>query len=254
MKKGTGHRLKLGIFVTFAIALFIVAIYYLGQRQQLFSGTFKISAIFKDANGLMVGNNIRFDGINVGTVDKIEIITDTSVQVDMVIDKKIKKFLKKGVKAIVGSEGLMGSKLVNISPGRCNDPEISDNECVESAPSTNIDEILLNMQVASYNAADITDNLDAIITNIRLGKGTIGKLFMDSAFANTIGGTMTNIEEGTEAAKHSFLLRGFFKDKEKAKEKEQAKEQAKEKEKEKAKEKEQAKELEKEKKKKDKNN
>jgi|ERR1035437_2303096 phospholipid/cholesterol/gamma-HCH transport system substrate-binding protein len=250
MKKGVGNSIKLGIFVAVGISLFIVAIYYLGQRQQLFSSTFKISAIFKDANGLEVGNNIRFDGINVGTVDKIEIITDTSVQVDMVIDKKIKKFLKKGVKAIVGSEGLMGSKLVNISPGRCDDKEILDNECVESGESTNIDEILLNFEIASYNAAEITSNLDTIFTNLRMGRGTVGKLLMDSAFANTIGGTMTNIEEGTEAAKHSFLLRGFFKDKEKAKEKEQAKE----KEKEKAKEKEQAKELEKEKKKKDKNN
>jgi phospholipid/cholesterol/gamma-HCH transport system substrate-binding protein len=229
MKKGSGRRIKLGVFVTFGVALFIVAIYYLGQRQQLFSGTFKISAIFKDANGLAVGNNIRFDGINVGTVDKIEIITDTSVKVDMVIDESVRKFLKKGVKAIVGSEGLMGSKLVNISPGMSDAAEIMKNDTVESGPSTNIDEILLNMQIASYNAADITDNLDAIITNIRLGKGTIGKLFMDSVFANTIGGTMTNIEEGTEAAKHSFLLRGFFKDKEKAKEKEQAKNLEKEK-------------------------
>jgi len=80
------------------------------------------------------------------------------------------------------------------------------------------------MQLASYNAVDITDNLGAIITNIRAGKGSVGKLFMDTTFANTLGQTMTNVEEGTEAAKHSFLLKGYFKDKEKAKAKELAKE------------------------------
>jgi len=117
MKTGTGNKIKLGIFVTSGVLIFIVAIYFLGQRQQLFNSTFRISSLFKDANGLAVGNNVRFDGINVGTVDKIQITSDTSVKVEMVIDESIRKFLKKGVKAIVGSEGLMGSKVVNISPG-----------------------------------------------------------------------------------------------------------------------------------------
>jgi phospholipid/cholesterol/gamma-HCH transport system substrate-binding protein len=224
MKTGTGNKIKLGIFVTSGVLIFIVAIYFLGQRQQLFNNTFRISSLFKDANGLAVGNNVRFDGINVGTVDKIQITSDTSVKVEMVIDESIRKFLKKGVKAIVGSEGLMGSKVVNISPGMSDEKEIQNNEIVESGASTNIDEILLNMQLASYNAVDITDNLGAIITNIRAGKGSVGKLFMDTIFANTLGQTMTNVEEGTEAAKHSFLLKGFFKDKEKAKAKELAKE------------------------------
>jgi phospholipid/cholesterol/gamma-HCH transport system substrate-binding protein len=224
MKKGTGNKIKLGIFVTSGVLIFIVAIYYLGQRQQLFNSTFRISSLFKDANGLAVGNNVRFDGINVGTVDKIQITSDTSVKVEMVIDESIRKFLKKGVKAIVGSEGLMGSKVVNITPGMSDEKEIQNNEIVESVASTNIDEILLNMQLASNNAVDITDNLGAIITNIRAGKGSIGKLFMDTVFANSLGQTMTNVEESTEAAKHSFLLKGFFKDKEKAKAKELAKE------------------------------
>lgn len=220
MKKEAVNSIKLGIFVTLGITLFIVAIYYLGQRQQLFSSTFKLSAIFKDANGLEVGNNIRFDGINVGTVDKIEIISDTSVKVDMVIDEKIRKFLKEGVKAIVGSEGLMGSKLINLSPGRSDDEEIKKGALVESGESTNIDAILLNFEIASYNAAEITNNLDTIVNSLRMGRGTIGKLLMDSSLASNIGSTMSNIQESTEAAKHSFLLKGFFKDKEKAKQKE----------------------------------
>ena len=224
MKTGTGNKIKLGIFVTSGVLIFIVAIYFLGQRQQLFNSTFRISSLFKDANGLAVGNNVRFDGINVGTVDKIQITSDTSVKVEMVIDESIRKFLKKGVKAIVGSEGLMGSKVVNISPGMSEEKEIQNYEIVESGASTNIEEILLNMQLASYNAVDITDNLGAIITNIRAGKGSVGKLFMDTVFAKTLGQTMTNVEEGTEAAKHSFLLKGYFKDKEKAKAKELAKE------------------------------
>jgi len=72
MEKKTGNQIKLGVFVSLTIALFIVGIYFIGQRQKLFSSTFHVSGIFEDISGLQVGNNVRFSGINVGIIeDKI---------------------------------------------------------------------------------------------------------------------------------------------------------------------------------------
>jgi phospholipid/cholesterol/gamma-HCH transport system substrate-binding protein len=63
--------------------------------------------------------------------------------------------------------------------------------------------------------------------NIREGRGTVGKLLMDSSFARNIDKTIVNIKQGTsgfkqnmDAASHNFLLRGFLK-KKKKKEQEQ---------------------------------
>src|SRR5688572_17323153 len=112
MKKTTGNKLRLGIFVSASLILFILAIYYVGERQQLFSGTFHISGVFKDISGLQVGNNVRFSGINVGIVKEIEQITDSTVRVDMQIENGTQKFIKTNAKAIIGSDGLMGSKLI----------------------------------------------------------------------------------------------------------------------------------------------
>jgi len=223
MEKKTGNKIKLGIFVTVGLLIFIIAIFNLGAQKQLFNSTFRLTTLFKDANGLESGDNVRFGGIEVGTVDNVQIISDTSVKVDMIINNKIRKFMKVGARATVASDGLMGSKLINISPGRAEEREIKNNDTIEGAESTNIDEILLNLEIASYNAAEITSNMDTIFNNIRMGKGMIGKLFMDSAFANTIGQTAINIKDETEAAKHNFLLRGYFKDKEKEKQKKQQK-------------------------------
>src|SRR5690242_14400411 len=99
MKKETGNRIRLGVFVTAGIVLLFIAIYYIGQRQRLFANTFSIRGIFEDVNGLQPGNNVRFAGINVGTVESIEIISDTSVIVTMIIDKPTKKFIKTDSKA-----------------------------------------------------------------------------------------------------------------------------------------------------------
>jgi len=228
MEKVTKNSIRLGIFVSVGILIFIIVIYNLGSRKQLFNSTFKVSCLFKDANGLKAGNNVRFGGVEIGTVDKVDIISDTLVKVDMMLDKKVRKFVRQGAKATVGSEGVMGDKLVNISHGLSNEPELKNNDTLEAGESTNIDEILLNLEVASFNAAEITGNLDTMLEGIKSGKGIVGKLFTDSSFANSVGKTVTNIEESTEAAKHSFLLRGFFKDKEKEKAKENTKKKKKE--------------------------
>src|ERR1700679_526374 len=117
MQNKTGNKIRLGVFVFITIILFITGIYFIGEKQQLFSRTFHISGVFKDISGLQIGNNVRFSGINVGIVEDIEQVTDTSVRVDMQIEEKAQKFMKKDVRAIIGSDGLMGNKIMIILPG-----------------------------------------------------------------------------------------------------------------------------------------
>ncbi|MGP8215201.1 MAG: MlaD family protein [Bacteroidia bacterium] len=220
MKKITGNRIRLGIFVTASAVLLITAIYFIGQRQQLFSSTFQISGIFKDISGLQVGNNVRFSGINVGIIEGIEQITDSTVKVDMLIEEHARKFMKKNAKAIIGSDGLMGNKIVSIIPGTPGKEELSDNDFIETTVPINIDDILLKIKTTSDNSASISGNMAAIVQNIRDGKGTIGELFMDSILARNVDEAMVNIKQGAggfkqnmNAVSHNFLLKGFFKKK-----------------------------------------
>jgi phospholipid/cholesterol/gamma-HCH transport system substrate-binding protein len=86
MEKKTGNKIRLGVFVTITTFLFIVGIYFIGEKQQLFNKTFHISTIFKNINGLQVGNNVRYTGVDVGIVNGIEQATDSTVRVNMEID------------------------------------------------------------------------------------------------------------------------------------------------------------------------
>lgn len=223
MKKTTGNKVKLGIFVSASAVLLIAGIYFIGQRQQLFNNTFTISGIFKDINGLEVGNNVRFAGINVGVVEDIQQVTDSTVKVDMIIRDETKKFMKKNAKAIIGSDGLMGNQIVTIIPGPgVGAKPVADNDIIATAKTVSMDEILTKIKVTADNAAIITTDLAAVIDNIHAGKGTIGKLLMDSNMAGTVNDAMVNIKQAAgglnqnmNAASHNFLLRGYFKKKEK---------------------------------------
>jgi phospholipid/cholesterol/gamma-HCH transport system substrate-binding protein len=234
MKKASGNKIRLGILISCGLVLFIAAIYFVGQRQQMFSSTFQVSGIFKDISGLQVGNNVRFSGINVGIVQNIKQITDSTVQVDMLIEEDTKKFIKKNAKALIGTDGLMGNKVVSITPGTTGQPTIADKDFIETVKPVSIDDIMLNVKLSSENAVDITDNLSIMSESIVEGKGVIGKLFMDSALGENLDKALLNIQQGAggfkqnmDAASHSFLLRGYLKKKAKEKEKEKSKKLAK---------------------------
>ena len=117
MRKESGFSWKLGVFVTLGLVLFISTIYFVGKQKNIFGNTFHLNAKFKTVNGLKVGNNVRFSGINIGNVNEVELLTDTSVMVDLVIRKKYQEFIKSDARASIGSDGLMGDKVLTISPG-----------------------------------------------------------------------------------------------------------------------------------------
>ena len=88
------NNIRLGIFVTIGMLLLITAIYFIGNRQHLFSRTIRISGLFKDISGLQIGNNVRFSGINIGTIEDIVIVSDSMVRVDMILEQITQKFIK----------------------------------------------------------------------------------------------------------------------------------------------------------------
>lgn len=216
MKKDASSKIKLGVFVFVGIAVFIVGIYFIGEKQQLFRRTFHISGVFQDIAGLQAGDNVRLSGINVGTVRTIALVSDTSVRVDMLIDEDTRKFINKDAVASIGSDGLMGNKILMIIPGTGGKMEIEDNDSISTVQPTNLDDILISLKATIANTTNITHDLSKITDNIQSGRGTIGKLLMDPTLAQSVDSSVFNLEQGsagfrtlTDKAKKSWLLWGF---------------------------------------------
>ena len=226
MEKENNNRMRLGIFVSIGLALFIILIYMIGNRQHMFSKTFIINGTFTDIGGLQAGNNVRFAGINIGTVKDVHITSDSTVKVEMEVEKHVQQFIKSDATATIGSEGLMGNKAINLASGSPDSPAIKNGGSVATITPVSLDDIMVSLKVTADNAALITGDISTVTAGMRQGKGAIGKLFMDTAFAETLNQTMVNAKNATgglnqdlQAAQHNFLLRGYFKKKEKAEEK-----------------------------------
>lgn len=219
------YKLRLGLFVTAGIILFFLAIFVIGKQKNLFDPVFAVKANFQNVSGLQVGNAVRFSGINVGTVDQIAIINDSTVQVTLLVKNEVQKFIKEDSEAGIGSEGIIGDKLVVLSRGGNSKKVIKDGQLIASTEPVETDAIMESLQVTADNAAIATGEITEILAKVNSGKGSLGKLINDDSMANDLDATMTNLktstkklDENMEAAKSNFLLRGYFKKKEKAKE------------------------------------
>jgi phospholipid/cholesterol/gamma-HCH transport system substrate-binding protein len=231
-------KVRLGLFVAGGMALFVLAIFIIGKQKNLFNPVFKLTTTFYNVSGLQVGNNIRFSGINVGTVDNIIIINDSTVRVDLLVRKEVKQFIKSDCVIAIGSEGLIGDRLLIISQGSTGAQLAREGEELASVEPIETDAIMASVQVTAANAEIITEQLAAIMVKINSGDGTLGRLIQDTTIARNINQTIINLkqsskglDENMEAAKHNFLFKGYFNKKAKAaeKKKEDAEQKAEEK-------------------------
>jgi phospholipid/cholesterol/gamma-HCH transport system substrate-binding protein len=210
-------KVRLGLFVAGGIGLFVLAIFFIGKQKNLFNPVYKLTAMFYNVSGLQVGNNVRFTGINVGTVDNIVIINDSTVRVDMLIKKDVMQFIKSDCEVAIGSEGLIGDRILIITQGSAGAAVASDGQELASAEPVETDAIIASLQVTAANAEVITQQLAEIMYKVNSGQGTLGRLIQDSTIADNFNQTMVNLkqssqglEENMEAAKDNFLLKGFF--------------------------------------------
>ena len=221
-------KLRLGLFVAGGFILFILAIFYIGRQKHLFNPVFSLHTTLKSVSGLQIGNNVRYSGINVGTVDNIMIINDTTVRVDMLIDEDVKRFIRTDCMVVIGSEGIIGDRVVNITQGSEEGQQVKNGAKLGSVEPVETDAIMASLQITVENAEIVSGQLAEMLFSINQGNGTLGKLLHDSAIASDIGETIENLKESSqglnenmEAAKNNFLLKGYFRKKEREKEAEQ---------------------------------
>jgi len=216
-------KVRLGLFVTGGIVLFLLTIFIIGKQKNLFNPVFTLYATFYNVSGLQVGNNIRFSGINVGTVNDITIINDSTVMVEMLIKKNVRQFIKSDCEVAIGSEGLIGDRLLVITQGSTDAALAEEGQQLMSTEPVEMDAIMLSLKVTANNAVIISDQMAEIMLKVNSGTGTLGRLLRDSSIARNLNQTMENLkrssrglDENMNAAKDNFLLRGYFNKKQKA--------------------------------------
>lgn len=204
MRSNSARNMRLGIFVIAGMLIFVVAAYLIGNDQNLFQDTFRLNTRFRNVSGLQTGNNVRFSGIHVGTVREIEMINDTTIVVGMVIESKVQKFIRTNAMATIGSDGLVGSRVMNIVPGTGDAPVVTSGDFIEGDTKQGTDQMMATLGNTSDNISMLSSRLLQIADDINTGKGTLGLLVNDSTMAADLRIAITNLK--TTSAKVSASM------------------------------------------------
>lgn len=200
MKITNAQKVKLGMFVLLTGVILIISLYFIGKKQNLFGDTFKITSVFSNVNGLKLGNNVRYAGINIGTVNEIKMINDTTICVDMIIEEGIRKHMKRTAFAVIGSDGLVGSMVVNILPGDADGQVLKEGDTLYSVKKKSTNDMMSTLSITNDNAAELSKELLKIAQSINEGKGTLGLLVNDEDMGADLKVTIANLKKSSEDA------------------------------------------------------
>ncbi len=198
MTKNSNYTWKLGMFVILGLALFMITIYFIGNNKNLFTSTFELKSQFKNVSGLKEGNNVRFSGINVGTVKEIEFLSDSAVMVKIIIKEEVQQYIKTDAIASIGSDGLMGDKVLTISPGTSSNQMVKDKGTIRSMATVDMEDLMKGLNKSVDNAQIITQQLSEFSTKINNGKGALNKVLTDEEFAGGLEKMMNNLKTSSD--------------------------------------------------------
>jgi phospholipid/cholesterol/gamma-HCH transport system substrate-binding protein len=125
-------------------------------------------------------------------------ISDTSVMVELVIQKSAQPFIKTDAKVSISSDGLMGEKVLVISPGTYTFKSVKDNDILISKRAIEIEDLMQSMKKSIDNVTLISDNLAQFSYKVNNGNGALSKMISDEEFSNNLKNTLLNLQNSSD--------------------------------------------------------
>ena len=202
MKSNSAQNIKLGVLIVSGLIIFTLGVFFIGNKQNLFGDSILVSSVFKNVNGLQSGNNVRYSGVNVGTVKEIKFLNDTAICVDMLINREAGNLIKNNALATINSDGLVGSMVLNILPSsQAPSPTIKEGDTLASISQVATADMLNTLNKTNENAALLTQDLLKITNSINSGEGVLGDLLKDKTLAKNVQESVENLNETTKSAR-----------------------------------------------------
>lgn len=194
MRNDNKKSVIVGIFVLIGIAILVAGIMTMGGQQKKFVRSISLNAVFDDVAGLQVGNNVWFSGVKIGTVRRINFYGDSQVEIVMNVEEKVREYIRKDSKATIGSDGLIGNKIIVIYGGTTQAPSVESGDRLQAEMPLDTDRMMETLQENNLNLVTITENLKVLTSKIAEGQGIVGTVMTDSLLGENFKNTLKNLE------------------------------------------------------------
>jgi phospholipid/cholesterol/gamma-HCH transport system substrate-binding protein len=188
-----------GMFIFFGLLILVIAVLTMGGRKNAFEKTITLNAVFNDVSGLQKGNNVWFAGMKAGTVKKVTLSGYGQIDVEMKIKKDMMDYIHRDAKIKIGSDGLIGNRIVIIYGGTESAFAVKSGDTLRSETPLNSAQMMNTLQESNQNLSEITSNLKTVSTKLAEGEGTLGQLFTEDSLANSLKLTANTLRYASES-------------------------------------------------------
>lgn len=189
-----------GMFVLVGILILLAGILTVGNLHTTFTKKMKVTAVFDDVNGLLPGTNIWYSGVKIGTVKTLRFYGKSQVQVEMNIDEASQQYIRKDALVKIGSDGLIGNKILIIYGGTAEAGAIVEGDTIRVAAVLSTDDVMNTLQQNNKNILAITNDFKVISKRFVDGEGTLGKLMKDESVFDNINSTTKSLQQASVRA------------------------------------------------------
>jgi len=213
-------------FALAVLALGGFGLYQVAGRHWQVQRTFRVRARFEAIGGLEAGHRVRLQGIDAGVVERVVPPQEPGQPVELIlrIDDRLRPLIRTDAVARIVSEGLVGAKVVELTPGRPDAPRVAELDRIASERPIEMTDLLrktasslARLDAATQAAEQGLGELTTIAGSIRRGEGSLGKLVRDDTlYQNLLEAshrgerTLTALEENLTALKQTWPLSRYF--------------------------------------------
>jgi phospholipid/cholesterol/gamma-HCH transport system substrate-binding protein len=223
---GRWRALASASFALAVLALGGFGLYEVAGRQWRVQPTFQVRARFATISGIEAGHRVRIQGIDAGVVEKIVPPREPGGLVELVLrlDERLHGLVRTDALARIVSEGMVGAKLVELTPGEADAPAVGELGMIASEKPVEMNDLmqkaaasLARLDAATAAAEHGLAEVTAVAASIHQGNGSLGKLVRDDSLherltelAHRSEQTLTSLDENLAALKETWPLSRYF--------------------------------------------
>ena len=196
-------QLRVGITVVVASVTLGVLLFLMSGTAGIFTRRITVTSYFDNASGLRVGAPVRLNGVDIGNVTKINIVTSkdkqlTPVEVVMKITTKYHEALRRDSVTSLETAGVLGETYVDIDSAQAIASPLQDGDTLPTQVHPDFNQVVKASQGTLQNMDALLKRADRILAFAESGKGSLGKLIYDPTLYNRLSNTVADLQKIVE--------------------------------------------------------
>jgi phospholipid/cholesterol/gamma-HCH transport system substrate-binding protein len=193
-------QLRVGITVLVALITLAVLIFLMTGTTGIFTKKIRLRAYMDNAGGLRVGAPVRLEGVDIGNVSRIRVVSSPEhrkapVEITMKVTTRYEASMGTGCEVVLATAGVLGEVFVDLSCRTAKGAALQNDDVLPTRDTPQLQDVVRASQSTLENVNVLMQQVSDIVSFIQSGKGSIGKVIYDASFYDRANSAVDQLQQ-----------------------------------------------------------